>query len=112
MNRKDELKKLLRDAITRIDDPRKDVEIDYLTEADKIKVNKEVSRPRKKRACANCTCGRAEKEKVDISACGNCYKGDAFRCSGCPSLGLPPYEKGEAIMFSAEETNDLDFLPE
>lgn len=47
----------------------------------------------KKRTCKNCTCGKNNIEKV--SSCGNCYKGDAFRCSGCPFLGKPVFQKGE-----------------
>eukprot|EP00163_Fabomonas_tropica_P015934 TRINITY_DN2878_c0_g1_i1.p1 TRINITY_DN2878_c0_g1~~TRINITY_DN2878_c0_g1_i1.p1 ORF type:complete len:305 (+),score=72.23 TRINITY_DN2878_c0_g1_i1:147-1061(+) len=64
-------------------------------------------------ACKNCVCGRAEElaqEKVTIeldgmdpeekaSACGNCTRGDAFRCATCPSLGLPVGQRkvGEKI---------------
>lgn len=59
----------------------------------------------KRRACANCSCGRAEMEREGnelteeqlqqtTSACGNCHKGDAYRCSTCPHLGKPAYEPG------------------
>lgn len=71
----------------------------------------------KRRACKDCSCGLAEQEVaanqavnanatveeklVRSSACGNCSKGDAFRCAGCPFLGKPAFEPGtEKVVLS------------
>lgn len=63
-----------------------------------------------RKACDNCSCGRKEMEEmvnseagemkqenvvVPSSSCGNCSKGDAFRCAGCPFLGKPAFKEGE-----------------
>ena len=79
----------------------------------------------KKRACANCSCGRKEMEEADDngtprpqltdaelakmkSSCGNCHKGDAFRCAGCPFLGKPAYNQGEVPLDSKSDNVKLD----
>ncbi|GLI65110.1 hypothetical protein VaNZ11_008559 [Volvox africanus] len=72
-----------------------------------------------RKACKNCSCGRAEAEAKEAagggggvklsadmletpqSACGNCYLGDAFRCASCPYRGLPAFQPGEKITLGA-----------
>lgn len=85
------------------------------------------SKTKKKKACKDCSCGikEEEEEEIDnirtqqdkvvqftedeltevdftidgkkIGGCGSCSLGDAFRCTGCPYLGLPAFKPGEAI---------------
>lgn len=74
-----------------------------------------------KKACKNCTCGRAEEETEAAtpkltkemlenpgvgSSCGSCGLGDAFRCGGCPYRGLPAFKVGEKIAIPANFMDD------
>jgi len=88
------------------------------TKADDCEVGKT------KKACKNCTCGRADeptdaapakpkltKEMIENpgvgSNCGSCGLGDAFRCGGCPYRGLPSFKTGEKITIPDNFMDDI-----
>lgn len=108
MEEKAKLKETLKALIKKRTDPRVKSQNEFLTHTDMIVNTPEPNTNAfvKKKPCANCTCELRNQEDTR-SACGNCHKGDAFRCSTCPSLGLPPYQPGEVVSFSAE-LNDMD----
>lgn len=90
------LKNLLKEA-TQSDNLNNDDE--FLLEEDKNLKNVS-KRLGTKKKCANCTCGMTDTPlEIKKSACGWCYKGDAFRCSGCPYTGMPAFNEGDTVRF-------------
>lgn len=88
---------------------------------------------KRRRACKDCTCGLAQRLEAEdaakrseadqnlaklrsdelaevdftvkgkVGSCGNCSLGDAFRCDGCPYIGLPAFQPGEEVRLLAND---------
>ncbi|MCJ1311713.1 electron carrier [Agyrium rufum] len=92
---------------------------------------------KRRRACKDCTCGLAQRMEAEdaakrskadsqlakfqadelaevdftvqgkVGSCGNCALGDAFRCDGCPYIGLPAFKVGEEVRISLGDEGAL-----
>eukprot|EP00798_Chlamydomonas_sp_ICE-L_P032179 gene32179-16717_t len=74
---------------------------ELLTEEDRVKPTVAAASDcaTSKKACKNCSCGRAEMEAADVAPCA---LGDAFRCAGCPYRGMPSFELGKKIELGSD----------
>jgi len=106
MGEGDDIADLLNKAMRSKKDPRLTATTGLITAEDEETVAA-AERSVKQRQCANCTCGRAKKTTTPKkSSCGNCSRGDAFRCPGCPYKGMPAFEEGKEFKFD-DTLNDL-----
>ncbi|KAI5168644.1 hypothetical protein PAEPH01_0297 [Pancytospora epiphaga] len=102
---KEDIRDILRKAMVSKNDPKLKNKLSLITPEDEV--FESAQRSVRKRQCANCTCSLSKKpSEKPKSSCGNCSRGDAFRCASCPYMGMPAFEEGKEFKFG-DDLNDL-----